>query len=132
MKIGFGLPVSGAWATPGNISSFATRAEAAGYSSLWTFQRLIVPDGSAMDPVYQSVLDPMAAMAFAAAVTKSIRLGVAVVNLPFVSPIYHSNPELPSVLLPLWNMGNSFTPYRSHHSDFPNSQLPLYTIGFPQ
>ncbi|HEY3902866.1 MAG TPA: TIGR03619 family F420-dependent LLM class oxidoreductase [Streptosporangiaceae bacterium] len=88
MKIGFGLPVSGAWATPGNISSFATRAEAAGYASLWTFQRLIVPDGSAMDPVYQSVLDPMAAMAYAAAVTNSIRLGVAVVNLPFVSPIY--------------------------------------------
>jgi probable F420-dependent oxidoreductase len=88
MKIGFGLPVSGAWATPGNISAFAARAEAAGYASLWTFQRLLVPDGSNMDPVYQSVLDPMAAMAFAAAVTSQIRLGVAIVNLPFVSPIY--------------------------------------------
>lgn len=88
MKIGFGLPVSGAWATPQNIASFATRAEEAGYSSLWSFQRLLVPEGSGMDPVYQSVLDPMAALSFAAAVTSRVRLGVAVVNAPFVAPMY--------------------------------------------
>lgn len=41
-----------------------------------------------MEPVYQSVLDPMAALSFAAAVTSSIRLGVAIINLPFVSPAY--------------------------------------------
>jgi alkanesulfonate monooxygenase SsuD/methylene tetrahydromethanopterin reductase-like flavin-dependent oxidoreductase (luciferase family) len=86
MKIGFGLPVSGAWATPDNISRFATLAEASGYSSLWTFQRLMIPEGSAMEPVYQSVLDPMAALAYAAAVTGRIRLGVAVINAPYVSP----------------------------------------------
>jgi probable F420-dependent oxidoreductase len=88
MKIGFGLPVSGAWATPDNISRFATLAEASGYSSLWTFQRLMIPEGSAMEPVYQSVLDPMAALAYAAAVTGRIRLGVAVINAPYVSPGY--------------------------------------------
>ena len=88
MRIGFGLPVSGAWATPENIASVATRAQAARYASLWTFQRLLIPDGSNMEPVYQSVLDPMAALAYAAAVTTTIRLGVAVVNLPFVSPAY--------------------------------------------
>ncbi len=88
MKIGFGLPVSGAWATPENIASFATRADQNGYYSLWSFQRLLVPEGSGMDPVYQSVLDPMAALSFAAAVTSRIRLGVAVINAPFVAPIY--------------------------------------------
>src|SRR5262252_4971121 len=88
MKVGFGLPVSGAWATPQNISHFATRAEAAGYASLWTFQRLLVPEGSSMEPVYHSVLDPMATLAYAAAVTSRIRLGVAVINAPFVSPAY--------------------------------------------
>ena len=41
-----------------------------------------------MDEVYQSVLDPMAALAYAAAGTSTIRLGVAVLNLPFVSPAY--------------------------------------------
>ncbi len=88
MDIGFGAPVSGAWATPQNLAAFATAAEAAGYHSLWSFQRLLVPAGSAMEPVYQSVLDPMAALAFAAAVTNRIRLGAAVINLPFVSPGY--------------------------------------------
>jgi probable F420-dependent oxidoreductase len=88
MKIGFGAPVSGAWATPENLAGFAARAERAGYDSLWSFQRLLVPEGSGMDPVYQSVLDPMAALAYAAAGTWRIRLGVAVVNLPFVSPAY--------------------------------------------
>jgi probable F420-dependent oxidoreductase len=88
MNIGFGAPVSGAWATPENLASFARAAEEAGYHSLWSFQRLLIPAGSAMEPVYHSVLDPMAALAFAAAVTSRIRLGVAIVNLPFVSPGY--------------------------------------------
>jgi probable F420-dependent oxidoreductase len=88
MEIGFGAPVSGAWATPQNLAAFATAAETAGYRSLWSFQRLLIPVGSNMEPVYHSVLDPMAALSFAAAVTSRIRLGVAVVNLPFVSPGY--------------------------------------------
>jgi len=86
MKIGFGAPVSGAWATPGNLAAFAARAEQAGYDSLWAFQRLLVPVGSALEPVYYSVLDPMVALGFAAAGTSRIRLGVAVVNFPFMSP----------------------------------------------
>jgi probable F420-dependent oxidoreductase len=88
MKIGFGAPVSGVWATPGNLASFAVSAEAAGYSSLWTFQRLMVPEGSAMDPVYHSVLDPMVTLGYLAAVTQRIRLGVAVVNMPYLAPGY--------------------------------------------
>jgi probable F420-dependent oxidoreductase len=86
MRIGFGVPVSGVWATPGNIASFAAKAEAAGYGSLWTFQRLLVPEGSGMDPIYHSVLDPMVAMGYTAAVTSRIRIGVAVLNMPYVSP----------------------------------------------
>jgi probable F420-dependent oxidoreductase len=88
MQIGFGAPVAGAWATPGYLTSFADRAEQAGYASLWSFQRLLVPEGSGMEPVYQSVLDPMVALGYAAARTSRIRLGVAVINLPFVSPAY--------------------------------------------
>jgi probable F420-dependent oxidoreductase len=86
MKIGFGAPVSGAWATPDNLTSFAARAEQAGYDSLWTFQRLLIPAGSAMDPVYRCVLDPIVSLGYAAAGTSRIRLGTAIVNLPFISP----------------------------------------------
>jgi probable F420-dependent oxidoreductase len=88
MRIGFGAPVSGAWATPHNLADFAARAEQAGYASLWSFQRLLVPAGSGMEPVYHSVLDPMIALAYAAAATAQIRLGVAVINMPFISPSY--------------------------------------------
>jgi probable F420-dependent oxidoreductase len=88
VDIGFGAPVSGAWATPGYLREFAQAADTAGYRTLWSFQRLLIPQDSSMEPVYQSVLDPIAALAYAAAVTSRIRLGVAVINLPFVSPGY--------------------------------------------
>ena len=88
MKIGFGAPVAGAWATPEYLAAFSERAEEAGYASLWTFQRLLVPEGSGMEPVYRSVLDAMVALGYIAARTSRIRLGVAILNLPFVSPAY--------------------------------------------
>jgi len=85
MKLGVGLPVSGSWATPDRILQIAARAEELGYDSLWTFQRLLAPEGLADQ--YRSVLDPLLPLAFVAAQTWRIRLGVAVVNLPFVPPI---------------------------------------------
>jgi len=88
MHIGFGAPIAGAWATPGYLADISGQAEDAGYASLWTFQRLLVPEGSGMDPVYRSVLDPMVALGYVAARTSRIRLGVAILNLPFVSPAY--------------------------------------------
>jgi probable F420-dependent oxidoreductase len=89
VEIGFGLPVSGAWATPANQVAVARRAEALGYRSLWSFQRLLVPaepEGVAASPAYRSVLDPVVSLAHVAAVTERIRLGVAVLNMPFASP----------------------------------------------
>lgn len=86
MRVGFGLPVAGAWATPANVARFAATAEELGYGSLWTFQRLIVAEGDQVLPVYRSVLDPLIALSFAAAHTTRARLGVAIVNAPFVSP----------------------------------------------
>ncbi|GAA5187683.1 TIGR03619 family F420-dependent LLM class oxidoreductase [Rugosimonospora acidiphila] len=88
MLIGFGLPVSGAWAGPDNVTRFATEAERLGYHSLWTFQRLLVDADLRADPVYHDVLDPLLSLAFAAAHTSRIRLGVSIVNFPFVSPAY--------------------------------------------
>jgi probable F420-dependent oxidoreductase len=88
VKIGLGAPVSGAWATPESLAGFAARAEELGYDSLWTFQRLLVGVDDNLGAVYQSVLDPLLALTFAAAHTTRIRLGVALVNMPFVSPVY--------------------------------------------
>jgi probable F420-dependent oxidoreductase len=88
MLISLGLPVSGAWANPSSIAGFAMRAEELGYHGLWTFQRLLVGVDQQMAPVYQSVLDPMLALTYASVRTTSIRLGVAVINMPYVSPTY--------------------------------------------
>jgi probable F420-dependent oxidoreductase len=88
VQIGIGAPVSGAWATAENLGRFAAEAEDLGYDSLWTFQRLLVGEDQQLGPMYQSVLDPMVALAFAAARTSRVRLGVAVINLPFISPAY--------------------------------------------
>src|ERR1700754_3935908 len=88
MHIGLGAPVSGAWASPENLARVATEAEELGYESLWTLQRLLVGVDQDLPPVYSSVLDPVAALAFAAARTARIRLGIAIINLPFVSPVY--------------------------------------------
>jgi probable F420-dependent oxidoreductase len=87
MDIGFGAPVSGAWATPRNLTEFARRAERLGYRSLWTFQRLLAPASEPLAPAYRSVLDPMVSLGYLAAATSAIRLGVAVVNHPFASPL---------------------------------------------
>lgn len=87
MKLGFGLPVSGAWATPDTMRHVATRAEELGYDSLWTFQRFLHPVDEEWGRVYHSVVDSTTALAYVAAVTSRIRLGLAVVNSPFYSPI---------------------------------------------
>ncbi len=86
MRIGFGLPVAGAWAHPETLAMFARRADDLGYDSLWAFQRLLVPADDEPAPVYRSVLDPMVSLGFAAAATSRIRLGVSIINIPFVSP----------------------------------------------
>lgn len=87
MKIGFGLPVSGSWATPQQVAHVAQRAEELGYHSLWSFQRLLSPPGGDWGEMYRSVHDPVAPLAYAAALTSRARLGVAVVNMPFVTPV---------------------------------------------
>jgi probable F420-dependent oxidoreductase len=88
MRLSFALPMSGTWATPENQVRVARRAEELGYEGLWTVQRLLYPEGGGerMGEVYRSVLDPMVSLAFVAGHTSRIRLGFAVLNMPFFSP----------------------------------------------
>jgi alkanesulfonate monooxygenase SsuD/methylene tetrahydromethanopterin reductase-like flavin-dependent oxidoreductase (luciferase family) len=90
MQIGFGAPVSGSWATPANQIEIAQRAEALGFASLWTFSRILYPDAppeQRLAPPYRSVHDPLAVAAFLAGVSSRVRLGLAVVNLPYYAPL---------------------------------------------
>ena len=87
MEMGFGIPVSGSWATPANVREICQRAESLGYSSLWSFQRTLYPGGDPIPMPYRSVHDPLAISSYVAAVTERARVSIAIVNLPFYSPI---------------------------------------------
>ena len=100
--LGFGLPVSGSWATPGTMLHVARRAEELGYTSLWTFQRLLFPSEGAMDPAwndehnpsarpvddpsYRAVHDAVLPLAYVAGHTTRIGLGTATLCAPFTPP----------------------------------------------
>lgn len=96
--LGFGLPVSGRWATTATMLHVARRAEALGYDALWTFQRLLQPVGGVDeglnpsvlpvdDPSYAAVHDPLLPLALVAGHTERIRLGSATVCAPFLAPV---------------------------------------------
>jgi probable F420-dependent oxidoreductase len=84
--LGFGLPVSGRWATPDTLRRTARRAEALGYASLWTFQRVLYPASGELGPSHRSVLDPVVPLAYVAGHTDRIRLGTATICAPFTAP----------------------------------------------
>jgi len=97
MKIGFSLPNIGPVSTAEAVSKVAQHAETLGYSSLWTIERLLwplkpqrpypgTPDGS-LPEVYKHVLDPLDALTYAAALTKKIRLGTSVLDMPYHKPL---------------------------------------------
>lgn len=97
MKMGFALPNIGPVATAEAVSKVAQRAEALGYDSLWTIERLLwpvkpqspypgTPDGSLPEP-YKHALDPLDTLTFAAAQTRKIALGTSVLDIPYHNPV---------------------------------------------
>jgi probable F420-dependent oxidoreductase len=97
MRIGFALPHQGPVATRDNMRMVATEAEAMGYDSLWTNERLLVPvdaktpyPGNAegvLDEEYKNHLDHLTSMTFVSAITERVRLGVSVINIPWYNPV---------------------------------------------
>src|SRR3990172_4806070 len=97
MKLGFSLPLAGAWATPDNQALVAQRAEALGYHSLWVFQRLLYAlepkgdypplPGQPWPKAFERVMAPTVPLAYVAGVTTRIRLGLSVLIMPYYSPI---------------------------------------------
>ena len=96
MRLGFALPNIGPVGTPESVSKVAQRAEALGFHSLWTIERLLypvkpqtpypaTPDGLLPEPYKDGVLDPLEALTFAAAQTKTIALGTACWTSPITT-----------------------------------------------
>lgn len=97
MRIGYGLPISGAAAGPESIAAVARRAEELGYDSLWVWERflspvnpqvpyIVSPDGSYPE-AFKTVLDPLETLTYAAAHTSRVALGTSVLNMPYYNPV---------------------------------------------
>ncbi|MGH7771350.1 MAG: LLM class F420-dependent oxidoreductase [Candidatus Binatia bacterium] len=99
MKFGVFLPISGRAAGPATLMEAARSAEALGYDSVWTADRIIIPwqintlypysEGqSFIVPPDRPFLEPLTCLAFLAGCTEKISLGMSVLVLPYRHPLY--------------------------------------------
>lgn len=97
MKIGLHLPQLAHHADPESTRRVAREAEAAGFSSLWMIDRLLVPtdprsrypatEDGLLPPVQRgAALDPIVGLTLAAADTTHIRVGTGVLVAPWYPP----------------------------------------------
>lgn len=98
MKLGAFLPPWGASATPDDFDRVAVAVERLGYESLWTGDHVVFPrqvdsrypyNASGRFPfdVEQPLYEPTTLLAYLAARTTTVRLGVSVLVLPLRNPV---------------------------------------------
>jgi probable F420-dependent oxidoreductase len=96
----FGLDVGiyGPLAEPETITTLATFAETAGFESIWLADHVVFPakfasrypfsaSGEFPAPTSDPLLEPIAAMGVLAGATKRLRIGTAVLIIPYRNPI---------------------------------------------
>ena len=99
MKFGLMYANGGPFAYPEMLTHLATTAERVGIESIWTVEHVAIPvgykstypydpSGKIPAPDQLPIPDPLVALAFAAAVTKKLRLATGILILPQRHPIY--------------------------------------------
>jgi len=99
MKFGIMFANAGPFAFPEGFENLVRTAEAVGIESIWTVEHVVVPvdyhskypyseTGKMPGPDSVPLPDPILPLAFAAAMTKTLRLGTGVVILPQRHPAY--------------------------------------------
>lgn len=99
MKLGLMFVNSGPFSNPDLLAHLAKKAEECGFESLWTVEHVVIPKGYQTPYPYSKdgkipggedvpIPDPLLPLAYAAAVTKRIRLATGVVILPQRHPLY--------------------------------------------
>jgi len=90
MQLGLFSINMGACARPDGLAQVAAAAEAAGFESVWAGEHVVLPDPqvppSPMAP-QDSALDPLLALAWAAAATSTVRLATGIVIMPQRNPV---------------------------------------------
>jgi len=90
VKLGLFSINMGSSARPEHLAQTARRAEEAGFDSVWAGEHVVLPDPqvppSPMHP-QDPALDPLLALAWAAAATTSIRVATGIIILPQRNPV---------------------------------------------
>ena len=96
MQLGVALPTSGPLAGTEGIRRVAVEAERIGYTTLWTYERLLRPMAElpeAGDPpqriseFYRLTFEPLQTLSYVAGLTSSIGLGTAAIIAPLHVPV---------------------------------------------
>jgi probable F420-dependent oxidoreductase len=99
MKFGLMYANAGPFAFPEMLTHLAQTAERVGVESIWTVEHVVIPvgyqstypyspSGKMPAPDQVPIPDPLVALAYAAAVTKTLRLATGIVILPQRHPLY--------------------------------------------
>jgi len=99
MKFGMMYANAGPFAYPEMLTHLATTSERVGVESIWTVEHVVIPvgyestypydpSGKIPAPDQLPIPDPFVALAYAAAVTKTLRLATGIVILPQRHPLY--------------------------------------------
>lgn len=86
MRFGIHLPQSGPAASASAIQDVARQAEDLGFSDVWVSDHLALPRGAPYPPS-SYILEPLIALTWAAAATRSVGLGTTVLVLPLRPPV---------------------------------------------
>ncbi len=85
MRYGVTVPQTGRFVGPEAHRELARAAEDLGFDSLWVSDHVIVPENQSYVPEVMG--DPLAVLAFLAAVTSRVRIGTSVLILPYRDPV---------------------------------------------
>ncbi len=99
MKFGLMYANAGPFAFPEMLTHLATTAERVGVESMWAVEHVVIPvgyestypydkSGKIPAPEQMPMPDPLIALAYAAAVTKTLRLATGILILPQRHPLY--------------------------------------------
>lgn len=86
MRYGVAIPHANTFATPEAVRTMARMVEDLGFDSLWVSDHVIVPEGSGYIPEFMD--EPLATLAFLAAETSHVNLGLSVLIVPYRDPVF--------------------------------------------
>ncbi|MDW8120130.1 MAG: LLM class F420-dependent oxidoreductase [Chloroflexota bacterium] len=98
MEFGIAIPNMGPVASTALVEEAVSEAEQLGYASLWVSDHIVLPSRSASRYPYRAggvfplaphepMLEPLATLAYTAALTRRIRLGISVLIIPYRNPV---------------------------------------------